>query len=49
MLIAYTILVACTLEYGENSRFKFAIEIPMWAFIATILYRRFRRPPLITQ
>jgi hypothetical protein len=47
MLIAYTLLVGCTLEFSENSRFKFAIEAPMWAFIAATLYRRYRRPPLI--
>jgi hypothetical protein len=43
-LIAYTLVVCCLLEFGENFRFKFAVEIPLWAFIATVHYRRYWRP-----
>lgn len=46
-IIAYTVIIGCTLEFSENMRFKFAVEAPMWAFMAATLYRRYRRPPLI--
>ena len=39
ILIAYTTLVACMGEFGENNRFKMPIEPVMWPFIAGMLYR----------
>jgi hypothetical protein len=47
ILVLYTLVICCLLEFGENFRFKFAVEIPLWAFIATVHYRRYWRPPLI--
>ncbi len=42
-LIAYTTIVGCALEYGENVRFKFLIEPLLWAFIVGIVYRSARK------
>jgi hypothetical protein len=47
LLVLYTVVVCCLLEFGENFRFRFAVEVPMWALIATVHYRRYWRPPVI--
>ncbi len=41
MLIFYTMLVGCMMEYGEQDRFKFLVEQPMWAFIVAFILRIF--------
>ncbi|MFQ5506866.1 MAG: hypothetical protein ACE5F1_19005 [Planctomycetota bacterium] len=43
VLIAYTTLVCCCLEYGENNRFKFMVEPLLWVFIVTVFYRVYER------
>jgi hypothetical protein len=47
LLILYTVAVSCFFEYGENFRFKLGIEIPLWLFVAAVLYRRYRRRALL--
>ena len=42
-MIAYTTVVGCSLEYGENVRFKFPVEPLLWAFIGAVGYRSLRR------
>jgi len=42
-MIAYTTLVSCALEYGENVRFKFLIESVLWAFMVAVAYRCVRK------
>jgi hypothetical protein len=38
ILIAYTLFVSCLAEYGENDRFKFAIEPLLWASVLYICF-----------
>lgn len=38
-LIVYTTAVGLTMEYGENDRFKFLIEFPLWIFVPVVLGR----------
>lgn len=38
LLVAYTIIVSCLCEYGENDRFKFAIEPILWVFSVAVLF-----------
>lgn len=45
-IILYTTVVACTMEYGENERFKFLIEQPIWVFIPVVIGRAIQ--PLIS-
>ncbi len=44
-LVIYTILVGSMLEYGENARFKFLIEMPLWSFLLSLpyIYNRYTR------
>lgn len=43
LIIVYTTLVSITMEYGENDRFKFLVEYPIWLFIPVVFSRLF--PP----
>jgi hypothetical protein len=42
-IIAYTILVSCAMELGENVRFKFMIEPLFLILTATLSYRLLQR------
>ena len=39
LIIVYTTLVSLTMEYGENDRFKFLVEYPIWLFIPVVFGR----------
>jgi hypothetical protein len=39
VIISYTTVVVCSMEYGENDRFKFLVEQPIWLFIPVVLSR----------
>ncbi len=39
VIISYTTVVVCTMEYGENDRFKFLVEQLIWLFIPVVLSR----------
>lgn len=41
LIIVYTTLVSITMEYGENDRFKFLVEFPIWLFIPVVFSRLF--------
>lgn len=41
LIIVYTTLVSITMEYGENDRFKFLVEYPIWLFIPVVFSRLF--------
>ncbi len=43
LIIVYTTLVSITMEYGENDRFKFLVEYPIWLFIPVVFSRRLGR------
>ncbi|HHY55409.1 MAG TPA: hypothetical protein GYA08_08225 [Chloroflexi bacterium] len=47
LMIVYTTLVSITMEYGENDRFKFLVEYPIWLFIPVVFSRLLpsRTPP----
>jgi hypothetical protein len=45
VIILYTIIVGCTCDYGENGRFKFAVEPVLWPFVVGTAYRIFGRAP----
>jgi 4-amino-4-deoxy-L-arabinose transferase-like glycosyltransferase len=38
-IILYTTVVGCLFEIGENMRFKFLVEQPMWLFIGVVATR----------
>jgi 4-amino-4-deoxy-L-arabinose transferase-like glycosyltransferase len=39
LIIFYTTVVGCLFEIGENMRFKFLVEQPMWLFIGIVITR----------
>lgn len=39
LVIGYTAFVGSVFEVSENVRFKFPVELPLWAFTLTLLYR----------
>jgi len=39
LIIVYTLLVSITMEYGENDRFKFLVEYPIWLFLPVVFSR----------
>jgi hypothetical protein len=39
LIIGYTVFVGAVFEVSENVRFKFPVELPLWAFTLTLLYR----------
>ena len=39
LVIVYTTLVSIAFEYGENDRFKFVVEQPIWVFIVAVSSR----------
>ncbi|MBE2240032.1 MAG: phospholipid carrier-dependent glycosyltransferase [Caldilineaceae bacterium] len=39
VLIVYTTIVSITMEYGENDRFKFLVEYPIWLFMPVVFSR----------
>ena len=41
--VAYTALATSLLEIGDNARFKFMSEFPLWILIAVLGYRLWRR------
>jgi len=43
-LIAYTTVVCCACEYGENARFRFLVEQVLWVFIIAVALRIARAP-----
>ncbi|HOZ45228.1 MAG TPA: glycosyltransferase family 39 protein [Candidatus Hydrogenedentes bacterium] len=45
LLILYTTVVACLFDYGENGRFRFAIEPILWPFVIGVLCARRSRTP----
>lgn len=38
-LIGYTVAVSSLLDCGENLRFKFLVEQPMWVFVVALVWR----------
>ncbi len=43
LFVAYTTLISCMLEFGENGRLKFATEPILWPFVIAVAYRTLRR------
>ncbi|EFO81450.1 hypothetical protein OSCT_0732 [Oscillochloris trichoides DG-6] len=39
IIITYVVFVSCTVEFGEQDRFKFNIEQLLWFFIPIVLFR----------
>jgi hypothetical protein len=45
VLVLYTAVAGSLFEIGENMRFKFLVEQPMWLFIAVAIARVWKRRP----
>jgi hypothetical protein len=43
VMIVYTTVVSCTMEIGENDRFKFLVEIPICVFVLVVYWRIWAR------
>ena len=43
LIVAYSILISCTMELGENARFKFMIEPVFIALTVIVAYRAFAK------
>jgi len=39
LIILYTTVISCLVEFCEQNRFKFLIEQVVWVFIAVVLFR----------
>lgn len=51
VIILYTLVIGCTCDYGENGRFKFAVEPVLWSFLIAMFYQRggrLAKPPTVS-